>query len=200
LMQLASAQVPHLTPFSADMEMSSTRADRGPRDMEGKIFVASGHMRMNMDSAGHQTAIITDLATKTVDILMPQQQMYMEHKAGETPGRGPGSMTRDLKPYDPEHPCATQPDVTCKKIGVEEVSGHTCDHWEITDKQGKVANIWIGQKLHFPIKTVSQDSTLLLSNIKEGEPDASLFQIPAGFHKIDLGGMMPPGGGGPPQQ
>ena len=51
------------------MEMSSTRADRGPRDMEGKIFVASGHMRMNMDSAGHQTAIITDLATKTVDIL-----------------------------------------------------------------------------------------------------------------------------------
>src|SRR5271165_5016711 len=63
LMQLASAQIPHLTPFSADMEISSTRADRGPRDMDGKIFVASGHMRMNMQSAGGDTAIITDFAT-----------------------------------------------------------------------------------------------------------------------------------------
>ena len=182
------------------MEMSSTRSDRGPRDAEGKIFVASGHMRMNLDSAGRQTAIITDFATKTVDILMPQQQMYMEHKAGEMPGRGPWSMARDLRPFDSEHPCATQPDLTCKKIGVEEVSGRTCDHWEITDKQGKVANIWIDQKLNFPIKTVSQDSTMLLSNIQEGEPDPSLFEIPSSFQKMDLGGMMPPGAGGPPQQ
>ena len=89
--------------------------------------------------------------------------------------------------------------MTCKKIGVEEVSGRTCDHWEMTDKQGKVANIWIDQKLHFPIKTVSAGLDMLLTNIKEGEPDASLFQIPAGFHKMDMGGMMPPGAGGPPQ-
>jgi Domain of unknown function (DUF4412) len=196
LMQLASAQIPHLTPFSADMQMSSTR---GPHDMEGKIYVASSHMRMNMDSAGHQTAMITDFATKTVDILMPQQQMYMEYKAGAMPARGPGSGTRDLKPYDPENPCASQPDVTCKKIGVEDVNGRSCDHWEITDKQGRVANIWIDQKLHFPIKTVSQDSTMTLTNIKEGEPDASLFQIPAGYHKMDMSGMLPPAGGRPPQ-
>ena len=92
----------------------------------------------------------------------------------------------------------TQPDLTCKKIGVEEVSGRTCDHWEITDKQGKVSNFWIDQKLHFPVKVTSQDATMLLTNIKEGEPDASLFQIPPGFHKIDMGGMMPPGAGRPP--
>ncbi len=71
----------------------------------------------------------------------------------------PGNFTQDLHPYDPENPCATQPDVTCKKIGVETVSGRTCDHWEMTDKQGKVANVWVDQKLHFPIKMVSQDST-----------------------------------------
>jgi len=40
----------------------------------------------------------------------------------------------------------------------------------------------------------------LLTNISEGEPDASLFQIPAGFKKMDMGGMMPPGMGRPPQQ
>jgi hypothetical protein len=200
LIQSASAQIPHLTPFSADMQISSTRGDGEARDMDGKIFVASGHMRLNLATAGHESAIITDFATKTTDILMVQQQMYMEHKAGEMPGRGPGSMTRDLKPYDPENPCANQPDVTCKKIGVEEVNGRTCDHWELTDKEGKVANIWIDQKLHFPIKAVSRNSTLVLSNIQEGEPDASLFQIPPGFRKFDMGGMMPPDMGGPPQQ
>jgi hypothetical protein len=200
LLQLLSAQVPQLAPFSADMEISSTRGDRGPVDMQGQIFVATGHMRMNMESSGHQTAVLTDFATKTVDILLPQQQMYLEHQAGDMPGRGPDRMTQDLKAYDPQNPCATQPDVTCKKIGVEDVSGRTCDHWEITDKQGKVTNIWIDQKLHFPIKVVSQDSTMLLSNIKEGEPDASLFQIPAGYRKMDMRGMMPPGGAGPPQQ
>jgi len=38
----------------------------------------------------------------------------------------------------------------------------------------------------------------LLTNIKEGQPDASLFEIPSGFHKLDLGGLMPPGAGGQP--
>ena len=106
-------------------------------------------------------------------------------------------MTQDLRAYDPEHPCASQPDVTCKKIGVEEISGRTCDHWEVTDKQGRVTNLWIDQKLHFPIKVTTQDSTMFLTNIKEGQPDASLFEIPSGFHKLDLGALMPPGGGQP---
>jgi hypothetical protein len=200
LVQLAAAQIPHLTPFSADVEVSSAAGDRGPRDVQGKIFVTNGYMRMNFASTGHQSAVITNFATKTVDILMPEQQMYMEHKASDTPGRGPGSMTQDLKAYDPDNPCASQPDVTCKKIGVEDVDGRPCDHWIITDKQGNAANVWIDQKLHFPIKTVSQNSTILLTNINEAEPDASLFQIPAGYHKLDMGGMMSPGTMRPPQQ
>ena len=193
LIQLAAAQIPRLAPFSADVEISSRLGGRGPCDVAGNIFLTNGHMRMNFASAGHESAIITDSATKTVDILMPQQQMYMEHKAGDMPGRGPGNMTQDLKAYDPQNPCANQPDITCKKIGVENVDGRSCDHWEITDKQGKTSNVWIDQKLRFPIKTVSQNSTILLSNIHEAEPDASLFQIPAGYHKLDMGGMMPPG-------
>ena len=41
---------------------------------------------------------------------------------------------------------------------------------------------------------------MTLTNIKEGQPDASLFQIPAGFHKMDMSGMLPPGAAGPPKQ
>ena len=159
-------------------------------------------MRINMDNPnGRQAAVVTDFATKTVDILLVQQQMYIEHIAGDMPGRGPGTgPAQDIMPYDPDNPCATQPDLTCKKVGVDVVNGRTCDHWEMTDKEGKVANFWIDQRLHFPIKTVSQNSTMLLSNIKEGEPDAALFKVPADYRKMDMRGMMPPNGGSPPQQ
>jgi len=198
LIQFAVAQLPEISPFSADLQITSTRSDAGLREITGQVYAGSGHIRMNMEGAGHKTALITDFVTRTTDILLLEQQMYIEHKVGQTPGRGPDTMTQNLRAYDPDHPCASQPDVTCKKIGVEEVSGRTCDHWEVTDKQGRVTNLWIDQKLHFPIKVTTQDSTMLLTNIKEGQPDASLFEIPSGFHKLDLGGMLPPSAGGPP--
>ncbi|MGA9564663.1 MAG: DUF4412 domain-containing protein [Candidatus Korobacteraceae bacterium] len=197
LLQIAVAQVPQISPFSADMQITST-SDRAPHDVTGQVYVGSGHIRMNMDSAGHATAMITDLATQTTDILLVEQKMYIEQKAGKMPGRNAGNVTQDLKSYDPQNPCANQPDLTCKKIGVEDVSGRTCDHWQITDKQARVTDLWIDQKLHFPVKVVSKDATMLLTNIKEGQPDASLFQVPAGYHKLDMGGMVPPGAGGPP--
>jgi hypothetical protein len=97
----------------------------------------------------------------------------------------------NIKPItDPSNPCANQEGVTCKNLGTEEVNGRTCDHWQMTDKNGKVSNSWIDQKLHFPIKTTSTDSSWELTNIKEGQPEASLFEIPAGYHKMDMGQLM----------
>src|SRR6516162_5471157 len=154
LVTLAAAQVPHFSPFSADMQMTSTQGSQGPREVDGKIFVGEGHMRLNMSMQGHESAVITDFATKTVDILMIEPKMYMEHKAGAMSRRGMGNPAEDLKPFDPENPCANQPDITCKKIGMETVSGRNCEHWEITDKNGKVINVWVDPKLHFPVKTV----------------------------------------------
>lgn len=198
LLQLATAQVPQLTPFSADMQFTSTRANV-PHDMDGKIYISREHMRMDVQSGpGGQAIMITTFATKTADMLMPAQHMYMEFKADETQGRKTGMMP-SVKPLrDPSNPCAYEEGAACKNLGVEQVNGRSCDHWQITDKNGKVSNIWVDQKLHFPIKTVAQDSTWQLTNIKEGEPDANLFQIPPDYQKMDLGSMMQ--GMRPPQQ
>jgi len=185
------AQVPQLSPFSSDLQITTSRANV-PQDITGQVFVGSGHIRINLNSGPRKTSVITDFATTTTDILLPDQQMYIEHKAGGTPGRGPDTMTTDLKPYDPDHPCANQPDITCKKVGSEEVSGRMCDHWQITDKNGKVSDVWIDRKLHFPVKLTSPDSTLLLTNIKEGQPEAGTFDIPADYRKLDLSSITMP--------
>ena len=80
--------------------------------------------------------------------------------------------------------------MTCKKVGVEQVNGRTCDHWQFADKSGNTKNVWIDQQLHFPIKQVSSEGTWQLTNIREGEPEASLFQVPAGYQRMDMGRPM----------
>jgi hypothetical protein len=197
LLQLAAAQVHEVQPFSADMQFSSTGAKAG-HDMTGKMYVSSEHMRMDMQSGGPGggAIMITNFASQTTDTLMPAQHMYMEFKADQQGRRGMGPNIKAF--HDPNNPCADEPGSTCKNMGVEQVNGRTCDHWQITDKNGKVSNVWIDQKLHFPIKGVSDTSTWELTNIQEGEPAASLFEIPAGYQKMDVSGMMQ--GMHPPQQ
>ncbi len=181
------------------MQFSSSQANPVNRDMSGKMYVDQQAMRMDMNGEGPREAvIITTFATQTVDIVMPQQRMYMEHRAGENAMRR-GPDTSDVHPYDPKNPCASEPGTTCKDLGQETVNGRSTNHWQVTHKDGNVSNVWIDNSLHFPIKTVSGGTTWQLTNIKEGPQDASLFQIPAGYRKMDITGMGGVGGR-PPQQ
>ena len=88
-------------------------------------------------------------------------------------------------------PCTGHEGATCKKVGTESIDGRSCDKWEMTEKGGKVETFWMDQKLHFPIKLISGDVTAVYTNIKEGPQDASLFNIPAGFKKLDMSGGRP---------
>jgi hypothetical protein len=175
---------PQISPFSADFHVSSSHGE----STAGKLYFTSAHMRMDVQGTSQGAILITNMATQTTDMLMAQQHIYMEFKAGQSVMR---RQMPSIKPFqDPGNPCAGDTGSTCKKIGVEQVNGRTCDHWQITDKGGSVSNVWVDQKLHFPIKSVSKDSTWELTNIQEGEPAASLFEIPSGYRKMDLGGMM----------
>jgi hypothetical protein len=198
-LQIAVGQSPQLTPFSSDVQVTSGHGGSGTHDVTGKMYVNREHMRMDMNAGPRGGAImITNFATKTSDMLMPEQHMYMEFNADQAMARRPG-MAPNIRPFtDPSNPCASEVGATCKNLGVEEVNGRACDHWQITDKNGKVSNAWIDQKLHFPIKEVSQDTTFQLTNIQEGDQPASLFEIPPGYQKMDLGQMMQ--GMRPPQQ
>lgn len=195
----AVAQVPQLNPFSADLQVTSTRMRASSQEMNGKIYVDKSHMRIDMNGGPQGGVImITNLATKVTDTLVPAQHMYMEFNGNQMPGRRPG-MAPNIKSYpDPNNPCANQEGVTCKNMGVEDVNGRSCVHWQITDKNGKVGNVWIDQKLHFPIKASDNDSTWQLSYIQDGQPAASMFEVPAGYQKMDMGSMMQ--GMRPPQQ
>lgn len=177
-------------PFSADMAMTSKNGEK----LTGKYYFSPPSSRMDMTARGQNMSMITDGSTQTSYMVMHDRHMYIEsHGAQTNPmmARGPQAPT-----FDGAHPCGK--DMTCQKVGTETVNGRVCDKWVGTDKQGKTGTAWIDQRLNFPIKAVGGDGgTMDFTNIKEGRPDASLFQPPAGYQKMDLGGMM--GGGRPPR-
>ena len=179
----ALAQLPSIPHFSADMKTSGSG-----HESTGKMYWGGSRIRMDMNAQGQDVSIINDMPKKTRYMVMHQQRMYMEMNASNPMSQR--MRTPDMTPYDPTNPCANREGYTCKKVGTETVNGRSCDKWELTSKQGK-QTVWIDPKLHFPIRSISADgSTMDLTNIKEGSQPASLFEFPAGYTKMDLGGMM----------
>jgi outer membrane lipoprotein-sorting protein len=181
----AFAQV-GITPFSGDLALKTKKAE----DMNGKIYFSGTKMRMDMDSRGHSMIMINDMPGKVSYMLMPQQKMYMEMRLGQQTMHGP--KMPDLKSYDPEHPCASQTDMTCEKVGTETVNGRSADKWLFKNtRSGETTTAWIDKKIHFPLKSVTSSGTEMnLTNIQESAPATSLFEIPSGYKKFDMGAMM----------
>lgn len=177
-------------PFSADMAI----ATKTGQTMTGKFYFSPPAIRQDFNSKGHNVSTITDGSTQTTYQIIHEQRMYMVTHGNQT-NPMMGSMPKIDTDIDPNNPCSRS-GATCKKAGTETVNGRVCDKWISTSDRG-TATWWIDQKLHFPIKSVNTDgSTMEFTNVVEGKPDASLFQPPAGYRKMDMPGMM----GGRPSQ
>ena len=192
---ICAAQVYTPQPFSADFSSTSANGTKAT----GKYYFSVPNFRMDMTTNGQNVSVITDGSTQTSYIVMHDRHMYMESHANQA-----NPMMRQSpglpKDFDPKNPCAwaARRDYTCKSLGTEMVNGRLCDKYQGTSQDGKNTGTgWIDQKLHFPIKGVSSDGgSFDFTNIKEGRPDASLFQPPAGYQKMNIPGMS---GQRPPQ-
>ena len=174
-----------VTPFSADMKFASAKGMAGT----GKLYFSGNKVRMEMSARGQETIIISDQTRKIAYMLMPQQRMYMEMP---TNAQGAGRRGPDWQTYDPTNPCQGLADTTCQKIGTEVVNGSVCTKWQFTGKStSSNRTVWIDHKTGIPIKSLSADGTTMeLSNIQQGPQSPGLFEVPAGYKKFDMGGMM----------
>ena len=108
----------------------------------------------------------------------------------------PNAKAYATAPVPPEEAALMEkdPKVDKKELGKETIEGHPTVKYLVTlttEKGQKTeATIWEATDLkNFPIKiqvTMSGvDQTITYRNIKTEKPDASLFEIPAGFTKHD---------------
>ncbi len=184
---VAFGQAPGAVPFSADMAMKM----KDGKNLSGKVYFSGTKLRQEMMTNGQQVIQIIDLKREVSDMLMPQQKMYMEMSYSDALKQRRGPKMPDLKAYDPNNPCAQSPDMTCERAGSETVNGRATEKWIFKNKKNAYAfTTWVDQKIHYPIRTASDEFEMNLTNVQEGMPTASLFEIPAGYRKFDLSGMM----------
>jgi hypothetical protein len=177
--------------FAADI-YSSSHADNSSSP---RIYVEKDKMRVeSKERGGRSGAAIINLATQTMDVLIPERQMYMEMAQGQGPGAQ--HMFSFFRIEDVDNACgqwvkmARKPGGTCHKIGNETVNGRNAVKYEGTNTDGETSQVWIDPKLKFPIKWPSKSDMGELRNIQEGSQPDSIFSIPSGYQKMDMGSMM----------
>jgi hypothetical protein len=184
------------TEFSADM-VSTDKPDKAPT----KIYFAKDKMRIDAQDRNPKGggSVIWTFATQTMTVLMAQQHMYMEMPAQTMQQRG---MYNFFRTGDVENACSDwanaqrEKGASCHKVGSENVNGRDTVKYETTNAGGDISHFWLDPKLRFPVKWQGKNSGGELRNIQEGSQPSSLFEIPAGFTKFDMGAMM---GGRAPQ-
>jgi hypothetical protein len=190
VVMLAASFVLAQSEFSADIFDTHKQGTTN----QSKIYFAKDKIRFDSkdrDSKGG--SVIMNLATQSMMVIMPQQHMYMEMPADAGEKR---NMFSFFKTTDVENACsdwlklATNKGGSCHKVGSEEVNGRSTVQYEGTNGKGDVSHVWLDPKLRFPVKWQGKNNDGELRNIQEGSQPASLFEVPAGFTKMDVGGMM----------
>ena len=180
--------------FSADMVNTSDKTASGT----GKIYASKDKMRFEgSQQNSHGGTVIMNFSTQTMDILIPEQKMYVENPMGQGPG---AQRTLNLfRVGDADNACDEwqkwqkangKSGGTCHKVGSDVVNGRSTVKYEGTSTDGAASTVWIDSKLRFPVKWQEKNHGGELRNIQEGAQPASLFAIPSDYQKMDLGSMM----------
>jgi hypothetical protein len=162
---------------------------------QARIYVTEEKIRVEPAKKDPRTggSVIMDLAAQTTTVLMDQQHMYMEMPVQMAAQRNAYNFFRA---GDVENACsawlstAKNKGGSCHKIGSDTVNGRSTIKYEGTNANGDSGTFWIDPKIAFPIKWQGKNSSGELRNVQEGAQPATLFEVPAGYTKFDMGGMM----------
>jgi hypothetical protein len=164
-----------LKPFSADQVHTMRN-----KTTTGKIYASENAVRTEGQEKGKSSTNIMRFDRKVMWILMPDQKMYLE------------------MPWATQAEWAVAADgaqVKRESLGSEQVGAYHCDKSRVTVTYKGTTSTqleWAAKELDgFVVKR--QDEKGMWSteyqNVKLGPQDPSLFELPAGYQKLSMGGM-----------
>ncbi|NNG13174.1 MAG: DUF4412 domain-containing protein [Halobacteria archaeon] len=162
------------------MEFSAAVIQKIPQqdDMHGKIFVGKDRMRTEFKVNDQSMIQIIDTGSRTAYMLNTQNRSYMQRKAG------PDDMPPGNGTIQADNPCAGMPDITCRKLGTEEVNGRTADKWEFentTQAQSGKMLYWLDRERLIPLRQMIPDGSIiemrLVGNEKINGRDTEKWEI-----------------------
>lgn len=155
--------------FSADMI-----SKEGLKTTQSKVYVSGAKMRMEMPES---TMIIRN-DQRVSWILMPGEQMYMEHPVNVS--RAP----RTSANFDNE--------IERTPLGADTVDGQTAEKFQVTYvENGKNVAVYQWLVNQFPVKTEAVNGSwgTEYKNLVMGSQPADLFEIPADYEKMEMPSM-----------
>jgi hypothetical protein len=175
------------TQYSADLVV--TRKVGPPTPMTLKVYADGNKRRTEREGNGGNIIILRgDLSKRYV--LTPGNKTYMEAPL-------------DPRMLEAPNDWAKRMGLIHEKVGTEDINGEVCDKYQYSSDPKKTANgqnnpamptaramtgfIWVGQTTHMLVKSENAGSTAEWKNIKVGPPDASLFELPADYKKLEAG-------------
>ncbi len=164
----------HIPPFSADNVRTV-----GTRTTTGKVYATPTAMRIENDQNGRKSIFIVRFDRKAMWTLLPDRKMYMELPWGSQAEWA--SMLEGVK-------------VQRDPLGSEQLGPYHCDKTRVrVTYQGSVITTiqWAAKELNgFVVKKQEEKEqwSTEYRNVKLGPQDPSLFELPAGYQKMSLGG------------
>lgn len=188
MLLLSMLSAPHLVAqqgpaqFKADVKMKNADGTSAT----GVMYFGGAKMRTELTMDGQNIIVLADPAAQSQSVLMPDDKIYMQMPIGQGPISIPVS-----GPSDPTNPCSAGSGATdCVRGETESVNGYEAVRWDYTSRSGTRTRAWVSTKLRFPVKTEDDDGVSMeLSKIVVGAQAASLFAVPPGYTKMDVGGM-----------
>jgi hypothetical protein len=174
--------------LNAQSRLSSFSADQirtiGGRSTTGKIYATDQGVRIEINQRGRQAINIVRFDRKIMWVLFPSERTYMEV---DDIGSAVSDLSADTAGLKTER----------EAIGSEQVGPYHCDKYRVrVSYDGKVYTRveWDARELHgFAVKKEAADGrwSTEYQNIRPGPQGASLFELPAGYRKMDVGNNAP---------
>ncbi len=176
--------------YAADFILTvSHDAGRAPMKIPGRIYFSAGKERRESRMMGRTSVSIRRPQENLFWVLMPERRMYLESSGAD--------IDKQKDPSDP----MLDGDFQLEKIGTEKLNGVATDKYRFSsvDKRGNQTSgyIWLTRE-NIPLKMEGSTSqqgrssrfASELSNLELASQPAELFEIPAGYQKLQTPSMV----------
>ncbi len=164
------------TAFALEFSADTITTHKDGQKMSGKIYYKADKFRMDMKSPQDMSTIMRRDKSVTWSV-MHQQKMYMEMPF--------------QKKDKPMVEGKLEGEVERKQVGTEVIDGHPTKKYLVTYKSGTTQSQiyqWMATDINFPVKTAAVDGswTQEYKNIRMGSQPDNLFEVPAGYKKMQM--------------
>jgi len=168
------------------VEFSADVIEVHPKDpsknFKGTLHVGNNIMRKDFFYDNSQAVMILDIVKQTATMLMPYAKTYMMMTKNDMESLF-GHVIGHLPKVLSNGPCAGRSDLICQEIGQEKIDDRDTEKWKVESQTGVVYQ-WVDHRLRVTIREEFSDHIYELRNIKEGHQPDNLFQIPAGYKRM----------------